>query len=122
MKIFGGNEHRQRLLAGLNAAALNLRNAGCTQLYVDGSFATAKTFPNDYDACWNPVGVDLKRVDPVLLDFKNNRFAQKAKYLGELFPSTARADNKGNTFLQFFQLDRESRQKGIVLIELRGLV
>ncbi len=67
-----------------------------------------------------PREVDGDGLDLVLLDFTNRRAAQKAKYGGELFPSVGLADPAGNTFLEFFQLDKRSGEaKGIIAIELR---
>jgi len=81
---------------------------------------TAKEIPGDFDACWDPRGVDGERLDPVLLDFTNRRAAQKEKYQGELFPSLQRADPAGNTFLDFFQIDKRTGEaKGIVALDLK---
>lgn len=89
-------------------------------MYVDGSFVTVKEAPGDFDGCWDPLDVDGKQLDPVLLDFTNKRVAQKAKYGGELFPSLALADPAGNTFLEFFQIDKATGEaKGIVAIDLQ---
>jgi len=121
---FGITESRRRILRGMKAALLVLRDAGCKAVYMDGSFVTSKEVPNDFDGCWERTGVDLhqlRSLDPVLLDFTNKRAAQKAKYLGELFPSEARANTAGSTFLTFFQSDRDGNPKGIVKLELRSL-
>jgi hypothetical protein len=99
-----------------------LRTAGCRRAYVDGSFVTAKQRPNDYDGCWDIEGVDPDRLDPVLLTFDRGRAAQKAKYLGELFPTQFREGGSGTTFLEFFQIDKETGDsKGIIVIELQEL-
>jgi len=108
------------LLGGLHAALLNLEAAGCRQVRSDGSFVSAKPLPQDYDGCWSPDGVDLSRVDPVLLDYSSRRAAMKAKYLGELFIETLPAV-KGMNFIEFFQQDRDGARKGLVLIPLRSL-
>jgi hypothetical protein len=114
--------HRWKLAEGLRAAAVVLKYAGCQILYVNGSFTTAKRVPKDYDACWDTQGVDLKLLDPVLMMFANDRVAQKAKYLGELFPAGVRADLSGRTYLQFFKTDRDTgKPKGIILLDLRSL-
>ena len=95
--------------------------AGCGCLYLDGSYVTAKPLPGDYDACWEPAGVEEGLLDPVFLDFDDERAAQKAKYQGEFFPSSALVGGVGSTFLEFFQLERFSGlKKGIVQIELVG--
>lgn len=119
---FGSNAHRQRLLDGLRRALDALKQAGCTTAYVDGSFVTAKDLPNDFDACWDPQGVRVADLDPVLRTFDPGRATQKAKYLGELFPMTITADPNGATFLEFFQTNRHTGlPKGIVALDLRSL-
>jgi hypothetical protein len=116
---FGTSPSRTELLDGLKQALQSLTYAGCQTVYIDGSFVTDKEIPGDFDACWDPTEVDGARLDPVLLDFSNRRAAQKAKYGGELFPSVGFADPAGNTFLEFFQMDKRSGEaKGIIAIHL----
>lgn len=122
MERFASSAYRQALAAGLRAAALALRAAGGTTLYVDGSFVTAEEFPSDYDGCWMTDGVDPTGLDPVLLNFDAERATQKAKYLGELFPAEGIERGSGRTFLDFFQIDKETGQpKGIVMLRLDEL-
>ena len=119
---FGGSAHRDWLLAGLLKALTMLRDSGCTTVYLDGSFVTEKEHPSDYDALWDPTGVDPKRVDPVLLDFSDLRLKQKLKYRGEFFPANATVDPVGITFLAFFQVCKVTgAPKGLVRIELSSL-
>jgi len=77
---FTQTPHRKRLFDGFCMAASNLQAAGCSTVYLDGSFVTEKHHPNDFDATWEPTGVDPYKLDPVLLDFKNKREAQKLKH------------------------------------------
>lgn len=125
--VFGKSAARARLLSGLERAARSLRAAGCTTLYVDGSFVTRKeavagASPDDFDGCWDLTNVDPTQLDPVLLDFKNRRAAQKAKFFGELFPIQFPADTNGTPFLDFFQLDKASGDpKGIIAVNLSSL-
>ena len=81
--------YRRRLFNGFCMAADKLQAAGCKTIYLDGSFVTEKYHPNDFDAAWDPTGVDPGKLDPVLLDFKNKRAAQKSQYGGELFIATS---------------------------------
>lgn len=116
---FATNRRRRRLFTGLVVAAGRLRQAGCGTIYVDGSFVTGKPQPNDYDACWDPAGVDPKRLDPVFRVFDNERKAQKAAFQGEFFPSTWQEAASRRTFTQFFQVDRfTGAAKGILSISL----
>jgi hypothetical protein len=118
---FGQTAHRRRLLNGLKSALESLRAAGCKRVYIDGSFVTAKVEPGDFDGCWEVDGVEPEKLDPVLLTFANKRAAPKAKYRGELFLADARADPSGTRFIDFFQCDKESNAKGIIVIDLREL-
>ena len=117
----GTNSRRRELLAGLRAAAENLRDAGCRTLYLDGSFASTRDIPGDYDGCWDPMGVDPDLLDPVLLDFRPGRIAQKIKFGGELFISSEIEGASGLVFEEFFQTDKEGNVKGIIAIDLRKL-
>lgn len=116
---FATNRRRRTLFAGLMTAAGRLRHAGCGTIYLDGSFVTAKPLPNDYDACWDPSGVNPKTLDPVFRDFRNGRRAQKAVFGGEFFPSTIIEAHTNRAFVQFFQVDRfTGAAKGILSIAL----
>lgn len=116
---FAGNSWRRNLFDGLVRASAKLRVAGCALVYLDGSFVTGKPKPSDFDACWDPQGVDRAKLDQVFLDFANGRAAQKAAFNGEFFPSSMMCNDVGRTFIEFFQLDRfTGKQKGIIAIPL----
>jgi hypothetical protein len=118
-EVLAFNDRRRELLAGLQRACQSLKQAGCTRIYIGGSFATNKEFPGDFDVCWERTGVNPQLLDPVLLDFSNKRAAQKAKYGGELFVATSIADSKSRKkYIQFFQEDRFGNPKGIIAIDL----
>lgn len=116
-----GSSRRATLLNGMLEAALMLRDAGCSALFVDGSFASDKPTPGDWDGCFCTANLDWSKVDPLLRDIAVNRTAIKNKYKGELFPAECRADSSGKTFREFFQQDRQGRPKGILVLELRTL-
>ncbi|MCZ7665176.1 MAG: hypothetical protein M5U22_20615 [Thermoleophilia bacterium] len=79
---------------------------------------TEKPIPGDFDACWDPGGVDLTLLDPVLLDYSHMRRAQKQKYHGEFFPSVLLADGT-HTFLEYFQVEKNTGlSKGLIVIHL----
>lgn len=117
---FGGNAHRQRLLKGLSIAVANLQNAGCRRIYLNGSFVTAKSFPDDFDAVWETEGVDFTKVAPLLLDrrdiLNHARRQQQRVYGGELIPDLF----FGFDALEFFQTDDTGQPKGIISINLEG--
>lgn len=118
-QFFGTNTRRRELCKGLNDAAEALATTGCETLLLDGSFVTGKPIPGDYDAIWvPPKGLNPAKLDPVFLDFDNNRANQKAKYGGEFFPFGLEAA-PGVAFISFFQTDRYTgKRKGMIEINL----
>ena len=117
-KRFSTNDRRRFLFEGLTWGVKALKKAGCIQLFLDGSFVTAKTFPNDYDICWDDTGISRLQLDPVFLDFNHNRKKQKEKYYGEYFPTTFLA-NGARFFLDYFQTDKHTgKAKGIIRLQL----
>ena len=116
---FAINPRRIELFAGFVDASGRLLHAGCMTVYLDGSYVTGKPLPADFDACWDPSGVDSSRLDPVFLQFANGRAAQKAAFKGEFFPSSMMCVDVGQAFVDFFQQDRfTGKQKGIISISL----
>lgn len=119
VRRFGKNPHRVKLLEGFRIAIQELKAAGCKTVYLDGSFVTEKAQPNDFDACWDLIDVDPDKLDPVFLDFDNRRATQKARFFGELFPAQFSEGISGKTFLDFFQIDKQTGNlKGIVGLNL----
>ena len=62
---FATNERRRWLFEGFRMVVEELARSGCTKLYLDGSYVTGKEDPLDYDGCWEAVGVDGSKLDPV---------------------------------------------------------
>lgn len=117
--MFATNSTRAQLFAGFVDACGRLKSAGCSKVYLDGSFVSEKDHPGDFDACWDPAGVDGSKLDPVFLNFDPGRATQKREFGGEFFPSTVPADAFGRTYIDFFQQDRiTGNPKGIIAISL----
>jgi hypothetical protein len=113
------NPIREKQFNGLLNAMKNLKAAGCTVIYVDGSYVTKKPNPGDYDVCVDYTGVNFSLLDPVFLEFDDSRKSQKNKFEGEFFPHSCRADSSGIRFIDFFQNEKYSgRKKGIIKINL----
>lgn len=117
-ECFATNLRRKTLFKGLSRACKSLKSAGCTAIYIDGSYVTDKPIPRDFDVCWDPTNVDSTKLDPVFLEFRDKRAGQKSKYGGEFFPSSVLADGSHN-FVEYFQIDKETGlKKGIIRIHL----
>jgi hypothetical protein len=117
-EFFTSSLRRKELFKGLSRSCKSLKSAGCSVIYLDGSFVTDKPIPGDFDVCWDPTNVDPNKLDTVFLDFGNGRANQKSKYGGEFFPSSAKADGS-HTFVEYFQIDKDTgMNKGIICIHL----
>lgn len=115
---FATNPHREGLYDGLVLALQALKKAGVQKVYLDGSFTTTKPNPADYDACWDPNGLDTNLLDPTFRNFTDKRAAQKAKYGGEFFLAGSPTGPLGKSMLEFFQQTKDGEAKGIVEIDL----
>lgn len=114
---FGWNPRRRRLLDGLANAIVLLEVAGCRRIWLNRSFVTAKE-ERDFDACWDPDDVDLDLLDPIFFEFADGRAAQKQRFGGEFFPNAIETDS-GLVFAEFFQNERDTGRKGIVVLHLK---
>jgi hypothetical protein len=120
---FAWTTRRRKILHAIGRAARALEIARCRRFWIDGSFATAEEEPGDWDGCWDVTGVQLYLLDPVLKDFSDQgREAMKLKYLGDLFPSKYREQRSGSPFLDYFQMDKQGRPKGILEVRLSGVL
>lgn len=117
--IFGQRSVKRKLVAeGLRKFALALRAAGGRWLFVDGSFATSRERPGDWDGCFLSTGLDWQAVDPRLNDIKTHRDAIKADYKCDVFPAEETNGFLGPPFRDFFQQDRAGNPKGILVLDL----
>jgi hypothetical protein len=122
-KRLGFGFTRKQLLKGLLEGCRELRAVGVKKVYIDGSFATNKRAPNDFDCCYDLSGVDFNSLPAVFSDLLAGRAAQKARFGGEFFPSThiATLGPPLEPYLTFFQHDRLGHPKGIVALDLDTL-
>jgi hypothetical protein len=113
---FATSDHRKRLFSGFRNGVTSLHKAGCRKIFLDGSFITEKPIPGDYDVCWDSMGVNDAKLDPVFHDFSDRRKKQKDRFYGEFFPTNSIADGK-RFFFDFFQIDKYTgNAKGIICI------
>jgi hypothetical protein len=115
---FAYNPWREHLYEGLVNLLKELKTAGCKRVYLNGGFCTGKVEPGDYDLTWEPQGVDINKLDPVLLkpDWRSNP-ARKAKYLGDIIIRDRALT--GHDHVEQWQRDlRIGIIKGLITIDL----
>ena len=116
-RVLGSSTDRRKLLMqGLRDAATNLEISGVKTLWINGSFTTDKTEPNDIDGCWEySANVDTKVLDPAFL---GSRKDMKEKYGLDFFIASIVEAGSGLPFPKFFQVNRDGDPKGIIVINL----
>lgn len=110
---YGTTPRRVALLAGMQRALVSLANAGCTRVYLGGSFVTTKPEPGDWDGCFEAEGMNFFRLDKALA--RSNRLAMKDLYFGELYNAADLAIT-GQAFRDFFQSSRASQPVGVIAL------
>lgn len=116
---FGQGSVKRRLATeGLRQFALVLRAAGGKWLFVDGSFASSRERPNDWDGCFLSGEIDWQTVDPRLRDIRANRDALKADFRCDVFAAETINRETGKPFRDFFQQERTGKPKGILVLDL----
>lgn len=114
------NYHRTWRFEGFVKACIELRQAGCSRVYVGGSFITSKEFPSDYDACWDPAGVSATMLDELLYDAAQ-RNEQIKKYRGEWFISK-QGNGPESAMYEYLSKDKDTGiERGMVGIKLNSI-
>lgn len=110
-----GNPTHDAILRHIRVWLVHMRDAGCRQVHIDGSFICAKPNPGDYDACWDCTGVDPARIDANLLyPTPEGRLTIKRRFGGDIRPDLVCPPGSIRPYLRFFQTDRDGNPKGIV--------
>lgn len=113
---FATNEKRKLIFEGFKKGVAELQIAGCKKIFLDGSFVSDKPEPGDFDACWEPIGINYSKLNPLFRDFEDSRKRQKEAFRGEFFPTNFLGDEEKD-ILEFFQIDRYGNRKGILQIQ-----
>lgn len=113
---FAITSHRQSLFEALSKVIDILRNANCSEVYLNGSYITHKAEPGDYDLVYEPAGMAETDDWGALLRLEMDE--RKKLHYGDIFihmPSPPAFMN----YITFWQTDRDDNPKGIIRIELR---
>ena len=125
---FNFSKRRKELIAKVEPLLSILKDAGCTCLYIDGSFVTNKIAPGDIDILYNAdnpamAGEAMVETDCILECTPKNRELQKDKYGAEVFYCHWIAQmSPEKSFLEFFQQFKGNPkiEKGIVKLDLKN--
>lgn len=116
---FGWSDRRKWLLEGLDIAIDDLRKSDCRRIYMGGGFVTSADEPDDYDGCWDPVGVNRKMLHRMYQEMPAMKIQQKTHHRGELWMGNHEIPGF-DAFPKFFQIDtrRGIPRKGILAISI----
>ncbi|HVC82238.1 MAG TPA: hypothetical protein VNL35_17240 [Chloroflexota bacterium] len=95
-----------------------MAKAGCTRIYLGGSFVTAKTEPGDWDGCYEAAGVDFLRLEKVIA--QKNKFMMGAFFSGEIYDANAQTITD-EPFRLFLQRNRAGNLVGVVALDPRTI-
>jgi len=119
-KLFGFNEERNKKITNLFFVANRFKKVGCNKLFVFGSFASQKEFPNDIDICF-----DIEDLNKEVIEENNSLFDKYErrrihKYF-QIHIAFFKIDDNDEELKRFMKTDREGNQRGIVEIDLKDL-
>ena len=122
-KRFGFTPRRRWLLRGLRKAVDAFRAAGIEEIFIDGSFCSAKPDPGDVDGYWvEPDAQVYDRIDPYWTDFemvfvphsRKRKWRMWADHGLEFFIHPVMRASVEAGFPEFFRHDRDGRQQGVI--------
>ena len=111
---FAYNPRRIKLFRALKKVVKILAECNCLELFLDGSFITNTAEPNDYDICWEPVGV---RPTVKLKEILKNLEHSKKEYLGDIFVRLPQPPFYFDHVIEW-QKDRDGNTKGIIKLPI----
>lgn len=117
---FGFSPRRRAILGRVIVALRHLHDAGCAQVWLAGSFVRTKVNPMDVDVVWDVTGVDPEAVHPMFLG-PDGLPVVKAMFGADMFPSHLIEAASQQPFVAFFQMMRDGRPCGVVLVDLNTL-
>lgn len=121
----GFTPRRRWLIQGLRKAVAAFRAAGTEEIYIDGSFCTAKPDPADIDGYWvEPDERVYERIDAYWIDFelvfvphlRKWKWRMWSEHGVEFFIHPSMSATPGAGFPEFFRRDREGRPRGLIRI------
>jgi hypothetical protein len=125
-KIFGTNALRKSHIQRLEEICTTLARAGCAAIYLGGSMISAKMQPFDFDACWQPEGVDINLLKEEAPELFQAYGARSMRFGGDIwmcFEPVTDGYRRETRALQFLQENRRQRVKvGVLLLDPRELL
>lgn len=116
--FFAFNPHRAWLFEQFKEACHALRVAGCSRIFVGGSYVTSEPHPSDYDACWDPSGVSAAFLDPIF--YEEGRDAERHdRYHGDLLISGCEPGPTGVWFRYLSKDKITQEERGMIGIKLK---
>lgn len=118
-EAFGYNAIRQKQIENLVSTCKLFKQFGCTEVYVVGSFVTAKLEPADIDVCVDITYMDEKKLFKTQPEFATKQGLKKIHEL--LHVHIAFFTTYDMEIVDFFRTDRNENRRGIVHIYLNEL-
>ncbi|MFJ8626256.1 DUF6932 family protein [Kitasatospora sp. NPDC093550] len=119
-RAFGTNFKRKDLMVNLHHTVKSLVDLGVTEIYIDGSFVTAKERPRDVEVIYvPPSGADTSTWG--LFSFGQHEMLKRMHKIDLWpYPSPQPTVTGWVTIKDFFSTDRDGTPKGIIRLNLEG--
>jgi hypothetical protein len=118
LRAFAASQTRPTLIAGLRVFIASLRRVGIAfEIWLDGSFCTNKTNPNDIDLVVFADENHLNALDPVKQKYLNgllDRASARAQFGCDVLFCPAGDFNMRSYWRGWYGFDRNENPKGIV--------
>jgi hypothetical protein len=118
---YGFNEHRQKLLIGLEKGLEILMDCGCEDIFIGGSFITNKINPKDIDVSYNATYLNFEKLNknyPEFFDPKKGKYLQNKKYGCDFIMF----NNYEINIIDFLSYNRNNEPIGILKFFLKEII
>jgi len=120
VEFFGYNSEREIKIINLVTIANKLKQIGCRVMYIFGSFATIKEFPNDIDVCFDVSNIEEEIVERNYANlFDKYELARFRKYLSVhvIYKTSEDSD-----IIEWLKRNKEGKSRGIIKIFLNKVI
>lgn len=116
--VFGQTSTRATLMDKAYIGLCVLRDAGCKEFLLDGSFVSSKSDPKDLDMLWVTEGVDRSKVPRAFL---YPEVVRNHDWLKRMYGLDCYGVPEFEFLIDVFTFDRNGLERGLIRVEVSSL-
>ena len=116
---FGTNPRRMGQINNALPFFKIFHSCGCKAVYVDGSFVSKKTYPEDIDLCFDINNIDAEKLEKEFPQFFDVQ--EIGRIRGDLQCHIFHFDENNKRLLRILEEDRDGDPKGLVKLNLKDI-